>query len=82
VAWHQQAGQQCPAILEGLAAWLLHVRGDLRPVDDPLAAELAAAWQVHGKDGVIDAVFAAGGLLASAWQPTDQDKTRIMAALG
>lgn len=82
LAWHQQAGQQCPAILEGLAAWLLHVRGDLRPVDDPLAADLAAAWQVHGKDGVIDAVFAAGGLLASAWQPTDQDKTRIMAALG
>ena len=81
LAWHQQGGRQCPAILEGLAAWLLHVRGDQRAVDDPLAGKLAETWRAHGSAGVIDAVFAPGGLLASAWQPTGQDKAQIMAAL-
>lgn len=68
---------KCPAILTGLAAWLRHVSGQVRVVDDPLASALSAAWAQHGAGGIVDAVFAPGGLLASAWQPSKADKALL-----
>jgi len=70
LAFRQQHGRQCPAILTGLAAWLLHVRGDLRPVDDPMAARLASAWREHGESAIVPAIFGAAGPLACVWLPS------------
>ena len=69
-----------------LAAWLRHVRGDNAArwgaVDDPRAAELAAAWAAHGTEGIVAAVFGPGGLLASDWVPTAEDHAMLDVAFG
>jgi len=78
-------GRRCPAILAGLAAWLRHVRGDnvakCGAVDDPRAAELAAAWEQHGAGGIVTALFGSGGMMASEWRPHAGDVALITAAL-
>jgi len=70
----QRAGRECPVILTALGAWLRHVRGDNAakwgPVDDPRAAELSEAWVHYGETGIAQALFGAGGLMASGWGPT------------
>ncbi len=81
LAFHQQRRQQCPAILTALGGWLLHIRGDNGVVDDPMAAQLAAAWQGAASGGIIDALFAAGGLMANGWQPSDADRQLISTAM-
>ncbi len=78
LACHQRHGESCPAILTGLAAWLLHVRGDLRPVDDPMAAALATAWRDHGFSGIVSALFGPAGQLASAWVPTRDETDQLV----
>jgi len=70
LAVHQARGGRCPAILEALAAWLRHVRGDARPVDDPMAEELRTLWQSEGRNGVAPALFGPTGLFARYW-PAD-----------
>jgi hypothetical protein len=35
-----------------------------------------------GREGIVDAVFASGGPLASDWVPTAADRSTIIAALG
>lgn len=69
LAERQARGLQSPALLDVLAAWLVHIKGDGQPVDDPLAGELADAWRVHGRDGIVDALFSPGGLLGGIWAP-------------
>ncbi len=81
LAAHQRDAQQCPAILTALAAWLRHIRGDSRKVEDPLAQELAAAWKSAGTGGIVEAIFGTGGLLASRWQPTPSDRAFVTALL-
>ena len=81
LAAHQQEGRQCPAILTALAAWLRHVRGDRRTVDDPMAQQLQAAWESAGAEGIVEAVFGHDGLLASRWQPTPSDRDCVTALL-
>ncbi len=81
LAAQQQQGRQCPVILRAIAAWLVHIRGDRRPVDDALAPQLADLWQTHGRDGIVDAVFGTTGLLRSGWVPTVADKAFIQEAL-
>lgn len=81
LAFHQRHGRQCPAILAGLAAWLVHLRADVRVVDDPRAAELAAVWKACGVSGIVSALFGAGGLLPSAWNPTEEDTKLVMQAI-
>jgi fructuronate reductase len=68
LSFHQRRGTACPALLEALAAWMRHVRGDARPVDDPLAEPLARLWREAGTQGVARALFGAGGLFAWVWQ--------------
>jgi fructuronate reductase len=82
LAWHQSRGRQCPALLEALAAWVLHVRGDGAPVDDPLAAPLAALWREEGARGIVGALFGPAGLFAAEWQATPADREAIEARLG
>lgn len=66
LAANQRAGRDCPAITEGIAAWIRHLRGANGPVDDPLARELSAA---ASGDDPINAIFGDAGLLASGWRP-------------
>ena len=81
LAAHQQDGRQCPAILTALAAWLRHVRGDRRKVEDPMAEQLQAASEGAGTEGIVEALFGPDGLLASRWQPTPADREFITARL-
>lgn len=69
-------GQQCPAILAALGAWLRHVRGPGstgRRVVDPLAGMLADLWREAGASGIVMAVFGPRGILASDWKPSASD---------
>ena len=77
LAFHQQAGRQCSAILTALGAWLCHIRGDNGRVDDPMGSDLARIWKSAGADGIVIALFGARGPMASAWNPTDVD-TKII----
>ena len=81
LAFHQNAGRQCPAILAAIGAWLGHIRGDNGAVDDPLSSKLKTLWDEKGRDGIIDAIFSKVGLLASEWRPTDSDKEIILNSL-
>jgi fructuronate reductase len=77
LAWHQRHQRQCPAILQALAAWIVHVRGDGAPVDDPLAERLADLWRRTGEHGIAAALFGAHGLFAADWQATEADRRAI-----
>ena len=68
LAFHQAQGRRCSAILKALAAWLRHVRGEVRPVDDPMAGELRALWQSDGRSGIASALFGPQGRFARYWQ--------------
>ncbi len=81
LAVNQAAGRSCPATLQALAAWVRHVRGDVRSVDDPQAQALAQLWQAHGANGIIEALFGSQGLFASTWVASEADQVQINAAL-
>jgi fructuronate reductase len=78
VAAQRARGTECPAILTALAAWLRHVRGDARPVDDPKAADLAALWRREGREGIVPAVLGPGGLLAPALSEAEMRQVGAM----
>ncbi|GGB56489.1 mannitol dehydrogenase family protein [Blastomonas aquatica] len=67
LAVNQAEGRSCAAILEAVAAWIVHVRGDVRPVDDPMAAKLADLWAEHGAEGIAAALFGEGGVFSATW---------------
>lgn len=78
LAIRQQAGQQCPAILHAIAAWIGHLRGHNGTVDDPLAADLlAAATSLQP----VQALFGQRAVLASSWNPSASDAVMIMSGL-
>ena len=79
--YHQNLGQDCPAILTAIGGWLCHIRGDNGPVDDPMSDALTAQWNSVGKDGIVYAIFSDDGLLASKWKPSISDKTFILQSL-
>jgi fructuronate reductase len=85
LAYHQKRYRQCPAILAGIAAWLCHIRGDnigsWGPVDDPLAEALKTAWDAVGRQSIVAALFAPGGLMASDWVPSADDRDTITTLL-
>lgn len=82
LAYHQQRGNRCPAILEGLAAWLRHVRGDARPVDDPMAGQLAELWAKAGAGGIAAGLFGPRGLFSRTWQADDAALAELTAKIG
>lgn len=73
LAYHQQAGRQCPAILEALAAWIMHVRGNGHDVDDPMRDYFRELWKSEGSAGIANALFGDKGTFASVWQGTADD---------
>lgn len=81
LAAHQQDGRQCPAILTAISAWLRHVRGDRRNVEDPMAQQMRDTWQAANPDAIVGAIFGSNGLLPSRWQPTATDRAFVTALL-
>lgn len=79
LAAHQHQNGSCPAVLRGIAAWIGHLRGRNGPVDDPLAARLAAA---AGEPDPVNALFGSGGILASQWHPSRGDIAEISRHIG
>jgi fructuronate reductase len=79
VTAQRDRGRECPSILTALSAWLRHVRGDARPVDDPRAQVLADAWKTEGTNGIAAAVLGEGGLLGAALG--EADLARVSAGL-
>ena len=78
LAANRRTGTKCPAILAGIGAWLIHLRGDNGPVEDPLAEELAAL--LGAGSAAAEAIFGSGGLLASPWQPDEADRKVMLLA--
>jgi len=76
LAVHQSRDELCEATLTALVAWVRHVR-DGRFVDDPLANDLAAAWRENGAGAIVEALFGAGGLIASPWAPNDRERAFV-----
>ncbi len=85
LAFHQAHGRQCPEILNALAAWICHIRGDniskWGPVDDPMADILSATLDRAGQGCVVSALFGSGGPMASDWVPSDADCAKINSAI-
>jgi fructuronate reductase len=67
LAVNDARGHTCPATLQALAAWILHMRGDRDPVDDPMRDEIADLWRSAGSAGVVDGLFGPAGLFAATW---------------
>ena len=82
LAVHQRRLAPCPALLTALAAWMRHVRGDVRPVDDPLATELAALWRSEGERGIVPALFGPRGLFARTWQADPESLQQLTELVG
>ena len=81
LAFHQRRGASCPAILEALGAWIRHVRGDARPVDDPMAGKLATLWSTAGHHGVAAALFGGRGMFARYWTADEATLDELTARL-
>jgi fructuronate reductase len=73
-----------PALLRAVAAWICHVRGDniarLGPVEDPLAAPLAAATQGRSIAEAASRLFGPHGLLQGPWTPTPDQLAQLAQA--
>ena len=77
LAVNSRSGMACPAILSGLGAWIEHLRGANGEVEDPLADQLATT--LAASTNPVRALFGSGGILVSAWQPTDDICAEIAA---
>jgi fructuronate reductase len=73
LAINQAQGRFCSATLQALAAWIVHIRGAARIVDDPMAAELANLWMLHGAEGIAAELFGEAGLFSATWTALMQD---------
>ncbi len=73
LAFHQQQGRQCPAILEAIAAWIVHIRGATHVVDDPMRDTFQSLWQTAGERHIASALFGNGGQFAQYWEASEAD---------
>jgi fructuronate reductase len=81
LAFHQQQSASCPAILEALVAWITHVRGGKRPVDDPMSERLARLWTTSGRNGIVAALFGERGLFSRYWTADEAELGELTAKL-
>jgi fructuronate reductase len=81
LAVQQGRGTICKAILTGVAHWLHHVSGHVRPVDDPLADALQRACAEAPVAKAVKIVFGKTGLVQSEWIPSDAEIAFIAAQL-
>lgn len=68
--FHSAQGRECPAILRGISAWILHLQGHNGLVEDPLAERLSTIVQ-QGQETpqLIAAIFGNDGPLSGIWTP-------------
>jgi fructuronate reductase len=81
LAYHQDNGSDCPAILATIGAWVCHIRGDNGIVDDPLAEQFKYLWNNNEVDSIIPKLFGSDGLLRSNWIPSATDLQNIKLAI-
>jgi fructuronate reductase len=60
--WNREQGRDCPAIMAGLEAWFLLIKGANGVVDDPRAAELASIELTGDAAENVRAIFGASAL--------------------
>ncbi len=77
IAINRAAGRECPALFAALAAWVLYIRGDTGPVDDPMANTLAASWRTANVDTVIMGLFGERGLFRGRWPASPEDRQML-----
>ena len=77
LAFHKQQGRQCPAILEAIAAWIVHIRGATHVVDDPMRDTFQRLWQTAGATHIASALFGNGGQFAQYWEADEADLARV-----
>ncbi len=70
LAANQREGRPCPAIGEGIKAWIGHLSGSNGPVEDPRAQELIRAAMASDP---ISALFGPKGVLPSQWRAVPAD---------
>lgn len=73
LAYHQQQGRQCPAILEAVAAWIIHIRGTANIVEDPMRDTFKSLWETAGMFQIASALFGNGGQFAPYWLAGDEE---------
>ncbi len=78
LAFHAVTGSQCPAILDALGAWIVHVRGNDGTVSDPIAGDLAALWKSESTEQIVDALFGRKGKFAAYWQASSRDAVALV----
>lgn len=78
LAFHQRQGRHCPALLEALAAWIVHIRPGARDVSDPMVKTFSDLWQ-KGADEVVGALFGPSGHFAQSWTASPADLKAIIA---
>lgn len=77
LAVHQGRGERCPALLEALAAWLRHIRGEAGPINDPLADQLRELGRAGDGLTFAGAVFGPRGLMGTTWAADESDLQAI-----
>jgi fructuronate reductase len=77
LVFHQASGRQCTAIMEALAAWIMHVRGDTHFVDDPMRDLLQELWQRWGASSIVSALFGPNAVFAHYWQGDNHELAMI-----
>jgi len=81
LAWHQQRGSTCPAILAAFAAWLRFIGTEGRKINDPMADALTRLWHQAGRSGIVEAMVGSQGLFAKHWVAAESDQQYLTAAL-
>ncbi|MBZ9649687.1 mannitol dehydrogenase family protein [Sphingobium sp. 3R8] len=85
LANNQRDGKTCPAILEALAAWRRHLRGDNAVmwgvVEDPMREQLAPLAKGEAAS-FAHALFGKSGLFAASWTANDAAMRALIEALG
>lgn len=76
-----ERGQDSPALLTALAAWVRHSRGDHGPVEDPNAAQFAHIWADQNVPHALEALFGAAGIFASSLVLSEAQKAELLSLL-
>ena len=81
LAHNARNARKTPAILAAIAAWILHIKGNNGPLDDPMAPRLA---QIVAREpdpaAAAVAIFGEQGPLGGHWVPEESDLQAIAAA--
>lgn len=78
---HHGDANRCPAIISALAAWIRFVRGEIIPVEDPMAQELADLWRTAGVQNIVSALFGPAAHFRPQWDASVEDLQYLQSKL-